>query len=179
MAKVSFTNLKTKINTDTKTFTYGNTNIEVLQYLPIEEKYDLIMIALQKSQEGGVYNPLKLEMFFNLNLIYSYTNLSFTEKQRENEGKLYDMLACSGILDNVISNIEKSEYDELVELMGKCVTAYTQKERSVAAKLSDFMEELPEKMKEAAKIAESFDPKKFENVISFATAANGNRPINT
>ena len=30
---------------------------------------------------------------------------------------------------------------------------------------------------EAAKIAESFDPEQFKNVINFATAANGGRPI--
>ena len=50
-------------------------------------------------------------------------------------------------------------------------------EKSFAAKLADFMEELPNKMQEAAKIAENFDPEQFKNVINFATAANGGRPI--
>lgn len=177
MAKTSFTNLKLKVNSETTSFTFNNSNIEVLQYLPIEDKYDLIMITLQKAHEGAVYNPLKLEMYFNLNLVYLYTNISFTEKQKENEGKLYDTLVSSGLLDEIISHLNEDEYNDLIKMMEKCVTSYTHKERSIAAKLADFIEELPEKMSEAAKIAENFNPEQFKNVIDFATAANGGRPI--
>ena len=35
MAKVSFTNLKLKINKEVKEITFNNAKVEVLQYLPI------------------------------------------------------------------------------------------------------------------------------------------------
>ena len=50
MAKVSFTNLKLKMNKEIKEISFNNTKIEVLQYLPIEEKYDLVMITLQQAK---------------------------------------------------------------------------------------------------------------------------------
>ena len=90
--KVSYANLKLKTKDEIKTFNFNNTEIEVKQYLPIEDKYDLVMITLQKAEENGIYNALKLDMYFHLHLVYMYTNLSFTEKQKENEMKIYDTL---------------------------------------------------------------------------------------
>ena len=79
--KVSYANLKLKVDTSVDTFDFNNQTIEVLKYLPIEDKYDLIMITLQKAEEDGIYNDIKLDMYFHLNLVYMYTNLSFTETQ--------------------------------------------------------------------------------------------------
>ena len=177
MAKVSFTNLKLKINKEVKEITFNDTKIEVLQYLPIEDKYDLVMITLQKAREGNIYNPVKLEMYFNLNLVYLYSNLSFTDKQREDEAKLYDTLMSNGLLNQIIEAIPNGEYNELMEYVGTLETKLENNEKSIAAKLADFMEGLPEKMQKAAEIAENFNPEQFKNVINFATAANGGRPI--
>ena len=54
--KVSYANLKLKVDNSIKTFDFNGNQIEVLQYLPIEDKYDLIMITLQKAKENGIYN---------------------------------------------------------------------------------------------------------------------------
>ena len=45
MAKVSYANLKLKIDTNVNTFDFQGQVIEVLKYLPIEDKYDLVMIT--------------------------------------------------------------------------------------------------------------------------------------
>ena len=82
--KVSFTNMKLKVDSSVKTFQFGGQTIEVLQYLPAQDKYDLIMVALQNATEEGNYNEFKLNTYFELYLVYMYTNISFTEKQREN-----------------------------------------------------------------------------------------------
>ena len=91
MAKIPFTNLKLKFDASVKTFKIGDYDVEVLQYLPIADKYDLIMITLQQAEEGNIYNPLKLEMYFNLYLVFLYTNINFTERQKEDLYKLYDI----------------------------------------------------------------------------------------
>ena len=59
-----------KIDTSVDTLDFNNKTIEVLKYLPIEDKYDLIMITLQKAEEDGIYNDIKLDMYFHLNLVY-------------------------------------------------------------------------------------------------------------
>ena len=68
--RVSYANLKLKTKDEIKTFNFNNTEIEVKQYLPISEKESLIDSVLQKSVIRGVYNPLAVEMYFNLNIIY-------------------------------------------------------------------------------------------------------------
>ena len=54
MAKVSYANLKLKVNTEVNTFDFEDSQIEVLKYLPIEDKYDLVMITLQKAKEDNI-----------------------------------------------------------------------------------------------------------------------------
>ena len=99
MAKVSYANLKLKLHQPSNVMDFNGQEVDVIQYLPVEDKYDLIMATLQKSEEDGIYNPLKLDIYFHLNLVYMYTNLSFTDKQRENELKLYDVLKSNGFID--------------------------------------------------------------------------------
>ena len=45
--------------------------------------------------------------------------------------------------------------------------------------VKDFMDRLPAQMEQVAEIINTFDPEKYQNVIDFATAANGGRNINT
>ena len=108
--KVSYANMKLKVNTSVKTFDFCGQKIEVLQYLPAQDKYDLLMVTLQKSLENGVYNEFKLNLYFELNLVYMYTNISFTEKQREDEFKLYDTLKSNGFYEQFFKVINEDEY---------------------------------------------------------------------
>ena len=110
---ISYANMKLKPVTTTHKFEWNGNEIEVLDYLPIEDKYDLIMITLQKSLEDGYYNPIKIDQFFHLHLIYMYTNINFTEKQKEDENKLYDSLKSNGLIDAFIEQFSEEGYNEL------------------------------------------------------------------
>ena len=114
MAKVSYANLKLKPNTNISTFEFGGQQVEVLNYLPINDKYDFVMITLQKAEENGIYNPILLDMYFHLHLVYMYTNLSFTDKQKEDPTKLYDMMISSGLVAAVVNAIPEAEYQEII-----------------------------------------------------------------
>ena len=71
---------------------YNNTVINVKQYLPIRDKIDLVQIALQQAEENGVYNEIKLDMYFNLYLVYLYSDIEFSEEDKEDEFVLFDKL---------------------------------------------------------------------------------------
>lgn len=177
MSKVSYANLKLKTKTDVLTFDFEGEQIEVLQYLPISDKYDLIMITLQKAKEGNIYNQLKLDMFFHLHLVYLYTNLSFTDKQRENEFKIYDTLQSNGFIDKMLELIPKEKYDELFEMVEKQVKMEMKYTTTAASVLNKFVDDLPKNAEAAMKIVDNFDPNKFQAVKDFAKAANGGRDI--
>lgn len=177
--KVSYANMKLKTNTTVNTFEFCGQKIEVLKYLPAADKYDLLMITLQKSLEGNIYNEFKLNLFFELNLVYMYTNISFTEKQREDEFKLYDTLRSNGFFELFYEALDDKEYEELFDQIAELKTTMEKSKSSVAGVIANIIEDLPANAEAAAKIVENFDPSQFQAVVDFARYANGGRDINT
>ena len=177
--KVSYANMKLKTNTTVNTFEFCGQKIEVLKYLPAADKYDLLMITLQKSLEGNIYNEFKLNLFFELNLVYMYTNISFTEKQREDEFKLYDTLRSNGFFELFYEALDDKEYEELFDQIAELKTTMEKSKNSVAGVIANIIEDLPANAEAAAKIVENFDPSQFQAVVDFARYANGGRDINT
>ena len=113
MAKVPFTKLKCKINEDTIPIQIGEETIAVKQYLPIQEKLALIsrVADYAHTQDANYSNPVKATVLRDLEIVYSYTNITFTDKQKEDIPKLYDMLYSCGALDKIIAAIPEKEYN--------------------------------------------------------------------
>jgi hypothetical protein len=55
--------------------------------------------------------------------MYAYTNINFTEKQKEDITKLYDLIISSGLYAVVIDVIPASEYDALIGGIRKSIDA--------------------------------------------------------
>ena len=70
----------------------------ICHYLPFKEKLELVSNIINKSiDDNGFYNPMRVKMNMVLEVTYAYTNLSFTEKMKEDSFKLYDILMSTGI----------------------------------------------------------------------------------
>lgn len=177
MAKITYASLKLKTNTDVKIVDFNGNKIEVLQYLPITEKYDLVSIVLQETKEDNLYSPIRLDMLFHLFLIFSYTNITFTEKQKEDLPKLYDTLLSSGLLDMVLAAIPDEEYAVLNDYIEDYMTQDMEYNTTAAAMLKTALAEIPKHMGEATKIMNTFDASKLTEVINFAKQANANRNV--
>ena len=120
MAKISFTKLALTKNTDVASFDWNGQTIEVKQYLPIQEKLELISSVLNQCQdENNFINEAKIALFMDLEMVYRYTNINFTEKQKEDPAKLYDLLAGSGFFDDVFTVIPQREYKSIVMWLSK------------------------------------------------------------
>lgn len=116
MAKIPFTKLQLKKINESKEFTYNEQVITVKQYLPIQEKLALIgRVINSAADEYNFTNPVKLDMFLALEIVFTYTNLTFTERQKEDIAKLYDLLEENKIFDKVIELIPEEEYTTLWE----------------------------------------------------------------
>lgn len=174
--KYSDLNLKTNTKTNVAILNNGK-EVEVLQYLPIKDKIDLIEIALQKSRENGVFNEMKLEMYFNLYLIEMYTNLEFTDEEKMNETLLYDELESNHVITDIIAAMNSEEYSDLISFLDMTRNNLTEYYNSVPALLQTFIEDMPANAEAASQIVDNFDPEKYQNVLNFAKAANGGRDI--
>lgn len=115
MAKVPFTKLKCKLNIEEIPVQIGEETIAVKQYLPIQEKLVLIgdVVMQAHEQDENYSNPIKAEVYRDLEVVFAYTNISFTDKQKEDLPKLYDLLASSGVLKSVIEAIPEDEYAKI------------------------------------------------------------------
>lgn len=112
MAKVTFTKLGLTKDTGVSFFNWNDQTIEVKRYLPIEEKLELITNVINNCQdENNFINEAKLHLFYALEMVYRYTNISFTDKQKEDPAKLYDLLSSSGFLTAFEECISKEEKD--------------------------------------------------------------------
>lgn len=117
MAKVPYTKLGLKANQEIKTIEYNDQVIEIKQYLPIQEKLQLIgrVIEFAHEQDQNYSNPVKVKIILLLEIIFTYTNITFTEKQKEDLAKLYDAFCDSGLLKEIFNNIPESELVVLEE----------------------------------------------------------------
>ena len=177
MSKITYSSLKLKLKDEIKEIDFNGNKIEVKQYLSINDKIDLVDITLQKAKENRLYDPLKVNMYFHLNLIYLYTNISFTDKQREDEMKLYDILDSNGLINAVIAAIPENEYEDLLNKTSEKIDNELKYNTTAAAIVAKLVDDLPKNAQVAADIVENFNPEKYQAVIDFAKAANGNRNV--
>ena len=80
-----YKDLNLKVKDQTETISIQGQDINVLQYLPVRDKNDLVQIALQNSRENGVINEIKLEVYFNMYIVYFYTDLVFEDEETGSE----------------------------------------------------------------------------------------------
>ena len=124
MAKVSFTKLGLKKNEDVGILHINEQDIEVKQYLPINEKLELISSVINSAaDENNFSNPVKENVFFTLELLYHYTNINFPHKQKEDPVKLYDLVVSSGLVNKVTDLIPEEELDEVINGVAQSVKA--------------------------------------------------------
>lgn len=119
MAKVPFSKLGLKkVKEDVVTLEYNGQNIEVKQYLPIDDKLQLVVNVISNAADGNrFYNPIKISAFTTLEMIFMYSNLSFTDTQKKDLSKLYDILMSNGLASDIISAIPEKEYKAVINLV--------------------------------------------------------------
>ena len=142
MAKVSFTKLGLKTNQDIKTIEFNGQIIEVKQYLPVNDKLILIGDVINNSADNNNFaNPIKLSVYTNLMVLQYYTNINFTDKQKEDAPKLYDITFSSGLMDQVITAIPEKEYQDIVEGVNRTAGAVYAYQNSILGILENISQD--------------------------------------
>lgn len=118
MAKPTLNKLKLTPQKEKTELTWGDQVIEIKQYLPIEEKLNMVADILNAAaDENRFYNPGKIDVYRCLKIIEHYTNLSITDKQKENPTKLFDDFISSGFYTAVFDSIPKAEMEYVYVLI--------------------------------------------------------------
>ena len=117
MAKISLTKLNKIKSLEPIDIKIGEETISVVQYLPLEKKLAIMQNIIEQAgnNEEGFYNIVKLTVFYTIEMLRAYTNISFTEKQLEEPQKLYDIIVLNNIWNEVKKAIPQSELTDMWE----------------------------------------------------------------
>lgn len=145
--------------------------INVKPYLSIEDKYDFATIIIQQSMEdNGLYNPIKIEKYFNLYLAYMYTDIEFSEEDRVDDSAIYDILETTGLFDLLYQTIPSEEIGILKNFVEELETKLTNINTSILGAVLGIINSLPENAAAAVETLNSFDPEKLQEAMGFAKA---------
>ena len=171
MAKVSFTKLGLKKKEEIKNITINDQVIEVKQYLPIGDKINIITNVIENSADDNNFaNPVKVEVFANLEIMYAYTNISFTDKQKEDPTKLYDLLEENGVIAEVIAAIPENEYALLLGWIDETIEAFYTYRNSVMGIMEQISTDYSNLSLDATAIQQKLaDPQNLELLKSIMT----------
>lgn len=114
MAKVSFNKLGLKPNNVITTIEHNGVEIEVRQTLSYLDKLELVSNILNSTIDtNGYWNSMRLNLYLTLEVVDAYTNLTFTEKQKEDPFKIYDLIVSSGLFTKIIEAIDPNDWQEI------------------------------------------------------------------
>ena len=176
---MKFSELNLKQNNKVKTIKINNLEINVKQYLPMEDKINLVQIALQQSMQDGIYNDGLLTAYFHVYIAMFYTDIEFTDEEKQDVLTLFNILDSTETMGLIIGAIPEKELTDLTDLLNNQQSITVTYKQSAAYLIGQFIDALPEQMNKVGEIINNFDPTKYQQVIDFATAANGGRNINT
>lgn len=165
MAKVSFTKLGLKVKNETKSIIVADQEIEIKQYLPINDKLELISRIINNSSADDMkfYNVGKVEIFLNLEILFAYTNINFTDKQKEDVCKLYDLVESSGLLDRILEMIPDSEKNFITDTTLHTIESIYQYNNSVMGILDNVSQDYSALNLDASSIQQKLaDPQNLE-----------------
>lgn len=169
MAKVPFSKLQASVNGCDAQISYANKageeiKYEVKHYLPIKEKLELVSkIINQSTDNNGFYNPMKVKLYMTLEVVYAYTNLSFTDKMKEDPFKLYDILISTGIFTDIINVICASDWKEIQENVWDTINSIYQYKNSAMGILEGIVNDYKDLDLNATDIQQKLaDPENME-----------------
>ena len=114
MAKLAFSKLGLKLNNQVTNIYYNEQEIEVKQYISVNDKLKLISDIINKTiDEHSFCNPVQVKVFIELGIVEYYTNINFTDKQKEDPVKLFDLLQSNGLIGQICNAIPAEEFDDL------------------------------------------------------------------
>lgn len=121
-AKPTYAKLKLTSEVAPKEFTWGDQVIEVKQYISIQDKLQLVSEVINAAaDENRFANWGKLNMYLDLKILEYYTNLSITDKQKENAIKMYDEIVASGFKEQLQENMDEFELNKIYSLLHSTV----------------------------------------------------------
>ena len=171
---MKFNDLQLSVKELKSVITKGDKEIEIKHYLPIEKKNNLIQIAIQQSTyENGFVNDILFDAYMHLYIVFFYSNLEFTDEQKENALDTYDILQSNGLISEIEAGIPKEEYEELIDFANTYLEQVRKYNVSVVSIINSIISQLPQQVEKITEVVNNIDPTKYKEIIDLTK--NGNK----
>lgn len=85
-----------------KEITIGKLTFKVKPYLSVEDRTQIMQLAVQEAWEDDHVNDVKMEAYADVFAIIYCTNIEFTDEEKADPIKIYDELQNAGLLEKII-----------------------------------------------------------------------------
>lgn len=164
MAKPTYAKLKLSSIIEPKVLEWNDQVIEVKQYVSIQDKLKMISEILGlAADDNRFYNIGKISVFRALKMLEYYTNLSITEKQKEDPIKLYDEITVSNFFNQVESLIPETELKAIEDILYDTVEQIYKYQNSAAGIMETISQDYSNLDLDAVKISQKLsDPEQLK-----------------
>lgn len=173
MAKVTLSKILDKKEIETKTITIKDQEVIVQQYLPIEKKVELLTEVGAAAIGNKWINPMLMDSMFITKVIEYYTNISFSEKQKQDHGKTFDKLIMNGIVDAVLAAVPNAELQILTKWLERMAESITKYNNSALGIMENLANNYDETKFDVEDLAKTLDAPQFKEIVKTLTDKDG------
>lgn len=158
------------INLSPKTVQLDGIEIYVKQYLPLEEKAELLggIILNSFNREDNQFDFVLMEMLYSLSLIHYYTNINILDEKETPLVKIYDYLEQNNLFSLIFKSIPPSEINiinNFVKWSYDSQTNYLNSLRSFISDSTNYKESSEEISKNLKDALKSYDEMITKQII--------------
>ena len=144
---VKFNELNLTLNNEIKKVNVNGIEINVMQYLPVEDKVNLVQIALQQAMVNNMYDEALIEAYFYTYMVMYYTDLEFTDEEKAEPLKIYDLLESNNVFEAIFNEIPEYEYDDVFQYLTQQIDINIRYQTSLSFTITQFLNQISEATK--------------------------------
>lgn len=149
---------------------FGET-VAIKQYLPMEDKLEIVTSVIQGCFIDGKHNPLIEEIMFSVQLVMKYTDITFSDSDLEDILAVYDVLEENDVINKVISYV--AEYSTLYEMLQLSVKEEKEYKKSFIGVVEKLIEIIPGAIKDVKEQFEGLGVEKMAENLYESLAKKG------
>ena len=88
-----------------KEITIGKLTFKVKPYLSVEDRTQIMQLAVQEAWENDHVNDVKMEAYADVFAIMYCTSIEFTDEEKADPIKIYDNLQNAGLLEKIVETL--------------------------------------------------------------------------
>lgn len=177
MEKISFENFGLDVKSDIQIVNFNNLDIEVKQYLSAQDKVEIIQNVLAQGvdpERAYYFDPCRKAIVMTLEIIDKYTNIEFSETDREDLVKLYDAIISNGLWEAIVDAIPNEEFQTIISWQELIENSIVEHENSIVGMMESVTQDYKDTQFDATEIQNALkDPENMALLKELLPLING------